>query len=122
LYYLKHEKENETLKEENKNLRIECDAKDEKISKLEKDLKSIQSKFDSSSVPLSKLESELNDLKLSHNNVLLVFYKFINDATKFSQSDISLNDTELIFHNNDMKELLINRITSFVQDSKMVEP
>jgi len=110
LHYIKYEKENDLLKEENQNLRIECDAKDDKMNTLEKDMKSVKSKLDNSVVPASKLECELNDLKISHNNVLLVFYKFINDATKFSQSDITLKDTELIFHNNDMKELLINRI------------
>lgn len=72
-------------------------------------------------MPASKFECELNDLKLSHNNVLLVFYKLINDAVKFSTSEITLNDTQLIFHNKEMKEMLVQRIATFVQDYHMTE-
>lgn len=69
----------------------------------------------------SKIEAELEDLKTSHNNILLVFYKFLNDVIKFSPNEISLKDTELLFHNPDMKEMLIKRILLYSADSKQSE-
>jgi len=92
--------------------------KDQKIQNLEKSVKDVEIKIDNSNVPASKIEVELEDIKTSHNNILLVFYKFLNDVIKFSPSEISLKDTELLFHNPDMKEMLIKRILLYSADSK----
>jgi len=109
------------LKTENDKLREECDLKDQKIQNLEKSVKDVEIKIDNSNVPASKIEVELEDLKTSHNNILLVFYKFLNDVIKFSPTDITLKDTELIFHNPDMKEMLIKRILTYATNSGLSE-
>lgn len=45
----------------------------------------------------------------------------MNDVVKFNTSDVSLDGIELIFHNNDMKEMLIKRILTFATDFDMNE-
>jgi len=99
-------------------LNKECDLKDQKIKNLEEDVNKNQFKNNNSNLPASKIEAELQDLKTSHNNILLVFYKFLNDVIKFSPNEISLKDTELLFHSPDMKEMLIKRILLYSADSK----
>jgi len=100
-------------------LNKECDLKDQKIKNLEEDVNKNQFlSRNNSNMQASKIEAELEDLKTSHNNILLVFYKFLNDVIKFSPNEISLKDTELLFHNPDMKEMLIKRILLYSADSK----
>jgi len=64
-----------------------------------------------------QLKAKLEDLQQSQNNMLVIFYNFLNHIIKFSVEDINVKEGTIFIRNEDLRQQLIIKAFEYAQIS-----